>query len=143
MQGTDEVLVKLAKCCMPVPGDPIMGFVTKGRGISVHRIDCPNAEDLLTQQDRLTAVSWDPNASGTYPVSIQLEALDRPKLLRDVTTAISDYGLNINQASSQVGGGFAKLQFTFEITNPAQLTAVINTVKKVESVYDVYRITPR
>jgi guanosine-3',5'-bis(diphosphate) 3'-pyrophosphohydrolase len=143
VEGVDEIMVKLARCCMPVPQDPIMGFVTRGRGVSIHRTDCPNAVHLMDDGGRLVNVSWDPNASGAFPVSMLVESIDRPKLLRDVATVISDCGLNITSASSSVGNGLAVLRFTFDIANPSQLNGVINMVRKVEAVYDAYRVTPR
>lgn len=143
VKGIEGVLVKLARCCMPVPGDNIVGFITRGRGVSVHRADCPNTADLATEGDRFVDVSWDSATTGIFPVSIQVEALDRSKLLRDVTTVVSDAGINITSATSTVGNGIAVLQFTFEITNPAQISSIINLVRKVEAVYDVFRITPR
>ncbi len=142
VEGDSGVLVKLARCCMPVPTDPIMGFVTKGRGVSVHRSDCSNAKVLSELGERLMEVSWAPNAAGIYPVSIQVESLDRPKLLRDVTTAISDLGLNISQVTSHLESGMALLRFTLEVTNPSQLHLILNTVRKVEGVFDVHRLTP-
>lgn len=142
VQGTGEVWIKLARCCMPVPPDPIIGFITRGRGVSIHRIDCPNGKDLSTRGERLIEATWDPKATGSFAVSIGVECLDRPKLLRDITTAISDFGININSATSTVGGGIARLQFTFETTNPGQLNGILNTVKRVESVYDAYRLSP-
>ncbi|MEO7804659.1 MAG: bifunctional (p)ppGpp synthetase/guanosine-3',5'-bis(diphosphate) 3'-pyrophosphohydrolase [Actinomycetota bacterium] len=143
VKGIDDILVKLARCCMPVPGDGIIGFVTRGRGVSIHRSDCPNTKDLSTEEQRLIEVEWDPRSAGVFLVSVQVEALDRPKLLRDVTTVISDFGVNISSATSVVSNGIGRLQFTFEITTPAQLTTILNTIRKIEAVYDVYRVTPR
>jgi guanosine-3',5'-bis(diphosphate) 3'-pyrophosphohydrolase len=140
VKGVDDVWVKLARCCMPVPGDPIVGFITRGRGLSVHRQDCRNADSFDTE--RLLEVEWDPAAAGTFLVEIQVEALDRPKLLRDVTTTISDMGMNILNATSNVGGGIALLRFTFELAEPAQLKKMLDSIRIVEAVYDVYRITP-
>ncbi|MGQ0678445.1 MAG: RelA/SpoT family protein [Actinomycetota bacterium] len=142
VEGIDDIMVKMARCCMPVPLDPIMGFVTRGRGISVHRADCPNALLLSSETDRMAGVSWDPRVSGSFAVEIQIEALDRPKLLRDVTTAVSDTGINILNASSQVANGLAIIRFTFEISNPSQLATIINLARRVETVYDAYRVTP-
>jgi GTP pyrophosphokinase len=142
VEGVEDILVKMARCCMPVPLDPIMGFVTRGRGVSVHRADCPNAVLLAKENGRVVGVSWDPQVSGSFAVEIQIEALDRPKLLRDVTTAVSDTGINILNASSQVANGLAMIRFTFEIANPSQLATVINLARRVETVYDAYRITP-
>ncbi|MGH2732533.1 MAG: RelA/SpoT family protein [Actinomycetota bacterium] len=142
VQGTGDVMVKLARCCMPVPGDAILGFVTRGRGISVHRPECPNIKYLSEDGARLVEVLWDPRASGLFPVSIQVEALDRPKLLRDVTTAISDFSVNITSATSATGRGIARLRFTFELAEPSQLDTILVTVRRVEAVYDAYRLTP-
>ncbi len=142
VQGTGDVMVKLARCCMPVPGDSILGFITRGRGISVHRPDCPNIKYLSEDGARLVEVLWDPRASGLFPVSIQAEALDRPKLLRDVTTAISDFHVNITSATSATGKGIARLRFTFELAEPSQLDTILATVRRVEAVYDAYRLTP-
>lgn len=142
VEGVGEVWVKLSKCCLPVPGDPIIGFVTRGRGVSVHRQDCPNAKILSAEGERLLEVAWDLRASGTFAVAIQVEALDRPKLLRDVTTAVSDLGINITSATSTVRDGLANLSYTFEVADPAQLAKILTTVRKVESVYDAYRVSP-
>jgi guanosine-3',5'-bis(diphosphate) 3'-pyrophosphohydrolase len=127
---------------MPVPLDPIMGFVTRGRGVSVHRADCPNAVQLSGQNGRVVNVSWDPQVSGNFAVEIQIEALDRSKLLRDVTTAVSDTGINILNATSQVANGLAIIRFTFEIASPSQLATILNLARRVETVYDAYRVTP-
>lgn len=143
VEGFDDIMVKMARCCMPVPLDPIMGFVTRGRGVSVHRADCPNAVTLSAENGRVVEVSWDPRVSGSFAVEIQIEALDRPKLLRDVITAVSDTGINILNASSQVINGLALIRFTFEIANPSQLATIINLARRVETVYDAYRVTPQ
>jgi guanosine-3',5'-bis(diphosphate) 3'-pyrophosphohydrolase len=140
VKGADDLLVKLARCCMPVPGDPIIGFVTKGSGVSVHREGCTNSKDLVADRERLVEVLWDPNASGIFPVSVQVEALDRPKLLRDITTTISDFGVNITSASAGSDDGIATLRFTFEVADPEQLRKIKAAVRKIEAVYDVYRV---
>jgi guanosine-3',5'-bis(diphosphate) 3'-pyrophosphohydrolase len=142
VQGAGDVMVKLARCCMPVPGDSILGFITRGRGISVHRPDCPNIKYLSEDGARLVEVLWDPRASGLFPVCIQVEALDRPKLLRDVTTAISDFHVNITSATSATAKGIARLRFTFDLAEPSQLDTILVTVRKVEAVYDAYRLAP-
>lgn len=142
VQGIEDTWVKLARCCMPVPGDSVLGFITRGRGISVHRKDCPNVKDLSSSGERIVEVTWDPSASGIFLVSIQVEALDRPKLLRDVTTTISDFGMNIISATSSVGQGLAILRFTFELAGHDALQKILAAIRKVESVYDAYRITP-
>jgi GTP pyrophosphokinase len=136
--------VRLARCCTPVPGDKIVGFLTRGRGVSVHREDCPNAKQLQsTDENRMIEVWWDERRAGTFVVTIQIEALDRTKLLRDVTTAISDQGISIVGSSTRSGrDGIATLSFSFELADPTHLDHVIQSVKRVESVYDVYRVVP-
>jgi GTP diphosphokinase / guanosine-3',5'-bis(diphosphate) 3'-diphosphatase len=144
VQGMDDLLVRLARCCTPVPGDGIIGFLTRGRGVSVHRTDCPNARILSAQDDgRMIDVSWDDRRSGTFLVAIQIEALDRTKLLRDVTSAISDEGISIVSSSTRSGrDGIAVLNFSFELADPTHLEHLIRSVRQVDSVYDVYRVVP-
>jgi GTP pyrophosphokinase len=145
VEGMDDLLVRLARCCTPVPGDPIVGFMTRGRGVSVHRQDCPNAKALeQTESARMTEVWWDNERQGTFAVAIEIEALDRTKLLRDVTSAISDQGLHIISSATRIRrDGMATLSFTFELADPAHLDHVIQSVRRVESVYDVYRVVPQ
>ena len=144
VEGFDDLLVRLARCCTPVPGDPIVGFLTRGRGVSVHRDDCPNAKVLQSiDENRMTKVWWDTRAQGTFEVGIQIEALDRTRLLRDVTAAISDQGIHIVSSSTRTGkDGIALLSFTFELADPAHLEHVIQSVRRVDSVFDVYRVVP-
>ena len=145
-EGFDDLLVRLARCCTPVPGDPIVGFLTRGRGVSVHREDCPNAKSLQGQDQggRMIEVWWDDRQQGTFVVTIQIEALDRTKLLRDVTTAISDQGLSIVSSSTRSGkDGIATLSFSFELADASHLEHVIQTVRRIDSVYDAYRVVPR
>jgi GTP diphosphokinase / guanosine-3',5'-bis(diphosphate) 3'-diphosphatase len=140
--GTEDVLVKLAKCCTPVPGDPILGFVTRGNGVSVHRADCTNADSLRRQQDRLIDVEWAPSASSVFLVQLQVEALDRNRLLSDVTRVLSDHHVNILSASVQTSRNRVALsRFTFEMGEPSHLDHVIRAVRKIDGVFDVYRIT--
>ncbi len=140
--GTADVWVKLAKCCTPVPGDPILGFVTRGSGVSVHRKDCTNAESLLAQRDRLIDVEWAPTASSVFLVQLQVEALDRNRLLSDVTRILSDHHVNILSASVQTSRERVAIsRFTFEMGDPGHLDHVIRAVRKIDGVFDVYRIT--
>jgi GTP diphosphokinase / guanosine-3',5'-bis(diphosphate) 3'-diphosphatase len=144
-EGLDDLLVRLARCCTPVPGDRILGFLTRGRGVSVHREDCPNANALQAQDDggRMIEVWWDDQQQGTYIATIQIEALDRTKLLRDVSTAISEQGLSIVASSTRSGrDGIATLSFSFELADPAHLDHVIQAIKRIDSVYDAYRVVP-
>ena len=144
VEGMDDLLVRLARCCTPVPGDKIVGFLTRGRGVSVHRDDCPNAKVLSdTDQNRMIDVWWDDRQQGTFVVTIQIEALDRTKLLRDVTTAISDHGIQIVSSSTRAGkDGIATLGFTFELADPSHLEHLIQSIKGIDSVFDAYRVVP-
>jgi len=142
--GSADVWVKLARCCTPVPGDEIMGFVTRGQGVSVHRTDCPNARALMRQPERVIEVSWRPGKPTTFVVTIQVEALDRTRLLSDVATVLSDNHVNILSATSTVGRDrTVTLRFTFELADITHLSGILNAVKKVENVYDAFRVVPR
>jgi len=140
--GTADVWIKLARCCTPVPGDPIIGFVTRGSGVSVHRTDCTNAESLLSQPERLVDVEWAPSAASVFLVQLQVEALDRSRLLSDVTRVLSDQHVNILSASVHTSRDrVAVSRFTFEMGDPGHLDHVISAVRKIDGVFDVYRIT--
>lgn len=141
--GVDDVWVKLARCCTPVPGDDITGFVTRGSGVSVHRSDCINGKNLVEEQpDRIVAVQWAPTSSSLFMVNIQVEALDRARLLSDVTRVLSDHGVNILSAAvSTSKDRIAYSRFTFEMADPTHLDAVLKAVRTIEGVYDVYRVT--
>ncbi len=143
VEGVDgELLVKLARCCTPVPGDEIQGFVTRGSGVSVHRVDCINLEELRSQPERLVAVHWAPTAQSTFMVAIQVEALDRPHLLSDITRVISDQHVNILSASlSTSRDRVAKSKFTFEMADAKHLGHVLSAVRTIDGVFDVYRLT--
>jgi GTP pyrophosphokinase len=140
--GTADVWVKLARCCTPVPGDPIMGFITRGNGVSVHRTDCTNAESLLSQPDRMIEVEWAPSAASVFLVQLQVEALDRNRLLSDVTRVLSDQHVNILSASVQTSRDRVAIsKFTFEMGDPGHLDHVMKAVRRIDGVFDVYRIT--
>ncbi|MFC5383606.1 bifunctional (p)ppGpp synthetase/guanosine-3',5'-bis(diphosphate) 3'-pyrophosphohydrolase [Arcanobacterium hippocoleae] len=137
-----DVLVKLAKCCTPVPPDQIVGFVTRGKGISVHRADCPNVEQLRNEPERFLDIAWDSQADGVFLVQVQIEALDRRGLLADITRVLSEHDVNmlsgyINTSSERV----ARSNFTFEMADPRHLRQVLKELKKIEGVYDAYRVT--
>ncbi len=143
VEGLDDVLVNLARCCGPVPGDPIMGFVTVGRGVSVHRTDCTNIGALEEQPERLIEVAWAPSQSESFFVWLQVEALDRPRLLRDVTAVLSDHGANIHTSSSVAGRDrVAFLRYEVELSDPAQLERVLSDLREVGGVYEAYRLVP-
>ncbi|QDP09400.1 RelA/SpoT family protein [Prescottella equi] len=140
--GAPGTVAKLAKCCTPVPGDEIMGFVTRGGAVSVHRTDCTNATSLREQSERIIDVEWAPSPTSLFLVAIQIEALDRHRLLSDVTKALADEKVNILSASVTTSGDrVAVSKFTFEMGDPKHLGHVLNVVRNVEGVYDVYRVT--
>ena len=142
--GSEDVWVRLARCCTPVPGDDILGFVTRGQGVSVHRTDCPNAKSLISQPERLIDVSWRAGKPTSFVVAVQVEALDRTRLLSDVATVLSDHHVNILSATSAVGRDrTTMLRFTFELADITHLTEILGAVKKVENVYDAFRVVPR
>ncbi|MFF2524465.1 RelA/SpoT family protein [Streptomyces liangshanensis] len=142
VKGVDDVWVKLARCCTPVPGDPIIGFVTRGAGVSVHRADCVNVDSLSQQPERMLEVEWAPTQSSVFLVAIQVEALDRSRLLSDVTRVLSDQHVNILSAAVQTSRDrVATSRFTFEMGDPKHLGHVLKAVRGVEGVYDVYRVT--
>jgi GTP diphosphokinase / guanosine-3',5'-bis(diphosphate) 3'-diphosphatase len=142
VKGASDVWIKLAKCCTPVPGDKIMGFVTRGAGVSVHRADCTNAKALAAQQERMVDVEWSPTAQSMFLVAIQVEALDRSRLLSDITRVLSDVHVNILSASVVTSRDrVAKSRFTFEMGDPKHLGHVLKAVRSVEGVFDAYRIT--
>ena len=143
VSGIDDVLVKLARCCTPVPGDEITGFITRGNGVSVHRADCVNAADLKEHQgDRIVAVTWLTGAGSIFLVNIQIEALDRNRLLSDVTRTLSDQHVNILSAAVSTSKDRTAIsRFTFEMADATHLDAVLSAVRQIEGVYDVYRTT--
>jgi GTP diphosphokinase / guanosine-3',5'-bis(diphosphate) 3'-diphosphatase len=143
VKGVDDVWVKLARCCTPVPRDRIIGFVTRGHGVSVHREDCPNAGNLRRDQNRIIEVEWDTSGPSVFAVTIQVEALDRTKLLRDITEVLSDHHVSIMSATVATGRDrVATLRFTFELADISHLAHVLSTVKKVDGVYDAFRVVP-
>ena len=142
VHGMTDVWAKLAKCCTPVPGDSILGFVTRGGGVSVHRTDCTNAADLQRKPERLVEVEWASQPGSVFLVAIQVEALDRHRLLSDVTKALADERVNILSASVQTSRDRVAIsRFTFELADPAHLGAVLQTVRNVDGVFDVERVT--
>jgi len=141
VKGVSDIWVKLARCCTPVPGDTILGFVTRGGGVSVHRHDCTNAGELLSTPERLVEVDWAPSATSVFLVAIQVEALDRQRLLSDVTRVLADEKVNILSASVATSRDrVAVSRFTFEMGDPTHLGHVLKAVRNVEGVYDVYRL---
>jgi GTP pyrophosphokinase len=143
VEGLDDVMVRLSRCCTPVPGDEIMGFVTRGRGVSVHRADCANAAALSTQTQRVIEVEWDNDETATFVVSVEVEALDRSRLLRDVVHVLSEHHVNILTSTSQTGSDrVARLRFDFELADPGHLDSILKAVQRVDSVFEAYRVLP-
>ena len=145
VEGLDDLMVRLANCCTPLPGDEIIGFVTRGRGVSVHRHDCANAASLAQEQAmRLIEVEWDGDRRDRlFKAGIEVVALDRSRLLLDIANALGDQGVNILSCETITGDDrVARLRFQIEMSNPAQLAAVMNNVKRVDAVFDVHRMVP-
>jgi len=145
IEGMPDVMVRLSRCCTPVPGDEIMGFVTKGRGVTVHRADCANAASLFTQDSaRLVEVEWSSESSGAvFIAAVEIVALDRSRLLRDVANALSDEHVNIVACTTHTGADrVAKMRFEFEFADPSHLQSVLRMIKRIDGVYDANRVMP-
>jgi GTP pyrophosphokinase len=142
VKGDADVMVKLARCCTPVPGDEIIGFVTRGSGVSVHRNDCKNVASLRNEPQRIMDVSWAASSKSIFLVQIQIEALDRSGLLSDVTRVLSEHHVNILSASvSTRSDRVALSRFVFEMGDAGTLDHLLNAVRRIEAVYDVYRVS--
>ena len=144
VEGLDDVFVRLSRCCTPVPGDEIIGFVTRGRGVSVHRADCANAVSLAHgQTDRLIEVDWDQAPTGLFIASLEVKALDRSRLLRDVTAVFADHHVNILSCTTQTSSDrISKMRFDTEVGDPSHLDSLLSTIRGIDSVYDAYRVVP-
>lgn len=139
VKGSDDVMTKMARCCTPVPGDEIIGFITRGDGVSVHRKDCSNVSSL--NPERVVEVAWSSDSRGVFMVQIQVEALDRSGLLSDVTRVLTENHVNILSATVSTGRDRVALsKFVFEMADPTHLDHLLNQVRRIEAVYDVYRI---
>lgn len=145
VEGMPDVMVRLSRCCTPVPGDEIMGFVTKGRGVTVHRADCANAASLFTQDSaRPVEVEWSSdNSDAVFVAAVEVVALDRSRLLRDVANALSDEHVNIVACATHTGADrVAKMRFEFEFADPIHLQSVLRMIKRIDGVYDANRVLP-
>ena len=141
VRGAPDILVKLAKCCTPVPGDAIVGFVTRGSGVSVHRADCKNVASLVVEPERMIEVAWAPTNKSVFLVQIQVEALDRAGLLSDVTRVLSEHHVNILSATVTTSSDRTALsRFLFETGDTTHLDRVLSAVRRIDQVYDVYRV---
>jgi GTP pyrophosphokinase len=142
VRGAPDILVKLAKCCTPVPGDAISGFVTRGQGVSVHQTSCHNVSNMLNEPERMIEVEWSPSSKSVFLVQIQIEALDRSGLLSDVTRVLSEHHVNILSATvSTTQDRLALSRFVFEMSEVTHLDRVLNAVRRIDAVYDVYRVS--
>ena len=143
VEGLDDVMIRMATCCSPVPGDEIVGFVTRGRGVNVHRSDCATAPSQAAEQAmRVIEVEWDGERTDKlFRTGVAVAALDRSQLLRDVANAVGDQGVNIVSCDTDVSDDrVARMRFQFEMSNPAQFGAVLATIKRIDGVFDVHRI---
>ncbi|MFM8893952.1 MAG: ACT domain-containing protein, partial [Actinomycetales bacterium] len=144
VEGLDDVMVRLSRCCTPVPGDEIMGFITRGRGVSVHRTDCANAVSLLDgQRERSIDVEWDTDISAMFIASIEVKGLDRSRLLRDVAAALADNHVNIVGCNTVTGSDRVSImKFDFELGEVSQLAPLLWSIKNIDGIYDAYRVLP-
>ena len=140
--GVEDVLVRLAKCCTPVPGDPIVGYISLGKGITIHRDDCPNVRTLRRNPERFTGVEWDGGATRSFRVQISVDAWDRPRLLEDVARTFAEHGANIVSYGGVVEDQLAKNWYTAEVGDVKSLRALLTSLRQIEAVFDAYRVTP-
>ena len=144
VEGLDDVMVRLSRCCTPVPGDRIVGFITRGRGVSVHRTDCSNAAALATGEgERLIEVEWDREGTTVFVASVEVLAFDRSRLLSDVTRVVSEHHLNIVASTSQTSADrVSRMRFDVELADPGHLESLLSSLKHLDGVFDAYRMLP-
>ena len=142
VEGIDDVPLRLAKCCRPVSGDPILGYVSLGRGITIHREDCPNAVALRKDPDRFVEVSWEGDNETSFKVELQVDAWDRHRLLEDLSRTFAEAGINILEARCIVSHPMVKNRFVVEVGDTGSLKGAINRLRAIEAVFDAYRVTP-
>ena len=142
VEGIDEVMLRMAKCCRPVPGDPIVGYISLGRGITIHREDCPNVAVLRKDPDRFTPVSWDGDAETSFRVEIEVDGWDRHRLLEDMSRTFAEAGINILEARCIVNHPMVKNRFVVEVGDTRALDQAINRLRNIDAVFDAYRVTP-
>jgi GTP diphosphokinase / guanosine-3',5'-bis(diphosphate) 3'-diphosphatase len=142
VEGIDEVMLRMAKCCHPVPGDPIVGYISLGRGITIHRDDCPNVAVLKRDPERFTPVSWDGDAETSFKVEIEVDGWDRHRLLEDMSRTFSEAGINILEARCTVNHPMVKNRFVVEVGDTRTLDQAINRLRNIDAVFDAYRVTP-
>jgi GTP pyrophosphokinase len=142
VEGIDEVMLRMAKCCRPVPGDPIVGYISLGRGITIHRDDCPNVAVLRKDPERFTPVSWDGDAETSFRVELEVQAWDRHRLLEDISRTLAEVGINIVEISGMVNHPMVRDKFVVEVGDTRTLDQAINRLRNIEGVFDAYRVTP-
>ncbi|MEA2191335.1 MAG: diphosphokinase / guanosine-3,5-bis(diphosphate) 3-diphosphatase, partial [Solirubrobacteraceae bacterium] len=142
VEGVDDVMLRLAKCCRPVPGDQIVGYISLGRGITIHREDCPNAVALRKDPDRFTPVSWEGDHETAFKVELQVDAWDRHRLLEDLSRTFAEAGINIVEARCVVSHPMVQNWFVVEVGDLQVLKAAISRLRNIDSVFDCYRVTP-
>jgi GTP pyrophosphokinase len=142
VKGVEDVAVRLAKCCRPVPGDSIAGYVSLGRGITIHRNDCKNLKALRKAPERFVEVSWDGENEASYRVELQVDAYDRTRLLEDLSRTFAEAGINILEASCTTKHPMVKNRFVVEVGDTQQLKQCVSRLRNVDSVFDAYRVTP-
>ena len=140
--GVEDVLIRLAKCCTPVPGDDIRGYISLGRGITIHRADCPNVKALMRNPERFTPVEWEGNAKTSFRVQLAVEAWDRARLLEDVARTFSEHGANIVSYGGTVEDGMARNWYTAELGDVKDMRSLLSALRNLEAVFDAYRVTP-
>nr|MBA3245905.1 bifunctional (p)ppGpp synthetase/guanosine-3',5'-bis(diphosphate) 3'-pyrophosphohydrolase [Actinomycetota bacterium] len=140
--GVEDVLVRMAKCCTPVPGDPILGYISLGRGITIHREDCPNVRALMRNPERFTPVEWDGGTTTSFRVAIALDSFDRPRLLEDVARTFAEHGANIVSYGGVVEDGMARNWYTVEVGEVKELRTLLTALRNLDAVFDAYRVTP-
>ncbi|MBR2803686.1 MAG: bifunctional (p)ppGpp synthetase/guanosine-3',5'-bis(diphosphate) 3'-pyrophosphohydrolase, partial [Eggerthellaceae bacterium] len=145
VKGLNDVLVRLSRCCNPVFGDDIVGFVTRGRGVSVHRADCPNAKNLMKEPERIIDVEWEQGdvSTATYRIEVHIEAMDRMNLLRDVITVLAQEGVNVLNSSSAVGNdGIVRMRYVFQVSDVGHVQDVLLRILEVDGVFEARRMNP-
>ncbi|MEA2272298.1 MAG: diphosphokinase / guanosine-3,5-bis(diphosphate) 3-diphosphatase, partial [Solirubrobacteraceae bacterium] len=142
VKGVDDVMLRIAKCCRPVPGDPIVGYISLGRGITIHREDCPNAIVLRKDPDRFADVAWEGEHETAFKVELQVNAWDRHRLLEDLSRTIAEAGINIVEARCTVNSPMVQNRFVVEVADTKGLKATITRLRNIDSVFDAYRVTP-
>jgi GTP pyrophosphokinase len=142
VEGVEDVLLRLAKCCRPVPGDPIVGYISLGRGITIHREDCPNVRALRKDPDRFTGVSWSGEGRTAFRVEIHVDAWDRHRLLEDLSRTFAEAGVNILEARCVVSDQMVRNRFVVEVGDTRALDGAVSRLRHIDGVFDAYRVTP-